>query len=157
MSCHPARGWGNWHPQSLHRRRGSRRRTQSICHNKRQHWCLLFLNIWHCWPFISCFLGAQPAYCRSQEVVYTKQNISNITEAPVKRKRRDRPQKKGSQLNSMIYSHFYSFNSLLIWKTFIMELELHKIYNVILENVTNIYEALRLLTEQELVSILTGN
>lgn len=27
-----------------------------------------------------------------------------------------------------------------------MELELHKIYNVILENVTDIYEALRLLT-----------
>lgn len=38
-----------------------------------------------------------------------------------------------------------------------MELELHKIYNVILENVTNIYEALRLLTGQDLVSILTGN
>ncbi len=38
-----------------------------------------------------------------------------------------------------------------------MELERHKIYNVILENVTNIYEALRLLTEQELVLILTGN
>lgn len=31
-------------------------------------------------------------------------------------------------------------------KTFRLELEHHKIYNVILENDTNIYEALRLLT-----------
>lgn len=89
MSCHPARGWANRLPQSLHRRQGSRRRTQSICHNKSQHWRLLFLNIWRCWPFISCFLGAQPAHCRSREVVYTKHNISNITEAPAERKQQD--------------------------------------------------------------------
>lgn len=48
-----------------------------------------FWTIWRCWPFISCFLGAQPAHCRSQEVVYTKHNISNITEAPAERKQQD--------------------------------------------------------------------
>lgn len=46
----------------------------------------------------------------------------------------------------MINGIFYSSNSLLMRKTFRLELEHHKIYNVILENDTNTYEALRLLT-----------
>lgn len=46
----------------------------------------------------------------------------------------------------MIYGIFNSFNGLLIGKTFKGELERHKIYNAILENDSNTYEALHLLT-----------
>ncbi len=130
MSCHPAWGWGKRHPQSLHRRQGSRRWTQSIRHNKRQHWCLLFLNIWRCWPFISCFLGANI----SLQVTGSGSHGAKHWGTSEKEKTGFRHQKRRKW--GMIYSILSSF----VMKTF--RTELHKIYNVIL----NKYDALHLLT-----------
>lgn len=45
----------------------------------------------------------------------------------------------------IVYSIMHKFNRLLIWKALLLKLEFHKIYNVILENVTSVFEALRLL------------